>query len=64
MLTQAVETPAVVYEMKKQVDLFREKLEVNVKASGFVVVWLHAIIVSANIVYLNILYLSFLFRFC
>ncbi|XP_059932643.1 high affinity cGMP-specific 3',5'-cyclic phosphodiesterase 9A isoform X2 [Gadus macrocephalus] len=33
ILAQAVETPAVVYEMKKQVDLFREKLEVNVKAS-------------------------------
>ncbi|CAL8378271.1 unnamed protein product [Boreogadus saida] len=27
ILAQAVETPAVVYEMKKQVDLFREKLE-------------------------------------
>ena len=39
-MAQVVETPAVVYEMKKQVDLFREKLEVNVKASRFVVVWL------------------------
>ncbi|CAL8378168.1 high affinity cGMP-specific 3',5'-cyclic phosphodiesterase 9A isoform X1 [Gadus morhua] len=27
ILAQVVETPAVVYEMKKQVDLFREKLE-------------------------------------
>ncbi|CAL8383773.1 unnamed protein product [Arctogadus glacialis] len=27
ILAQTVETPAVVYEMKKQVDLFREKLE-------------------------------------
>lgn len=29
VLTEASETPAVVYEMKKQVDSFREKLEVK-----------------------------------
>ncbi len=31
ILIEAGETPAVVYEMKKQVDSFREKLEVQTK---------------------------------
>lgn len=31
ILIEAGETPAVVYEMKKQVDSFREKLEVEPK---------------------------------
>lgn len=34
ILIEAGETPAVVYEMKKQVDSFREKLEVQTKYSG------------------------------
>lgn len=34
MLIEAGETPAVVYEMKKQIDSFREKLEVRTKWSG------------------------------
>lgn len=33
ILMEAVETPAVVYEMKKQVDSFREKLEVRLQNS-------------------------------
>lgn len=33
ILIEAGETPAVVYEMKKQVDSFREKLEVRPKYS-------------------------------
>lgn len=33
ILIQAGDTPAVVYEMKKQVDSFREKLEVRTKYS-------------------------------
>lgn len=33
ILMEASETPAVVYEMKKQVDSFREKLEVWTKYS-------------------------------
>lgn len=37
ILIEAGETPAVVYEMKKQVDSFREKLEVRRKT---LVVWL------------------------
>lgn len=35
ILIEAGETPAVVYEMKKQVDSFREKLEVRRKLSFF-----------------------------
>lgn len=35
ILIEAGETPAVVYEMKKQVDSFREKLEVRRKPSFF-----------------------------
>lgn len=31
ILIEAGETPAVVYEMKKQIDSFREKLEVRTK---------------------------------
>lgn len=34
ILIEAGETPAVVYEMKKQIDSFREKLEVQRKWSG------------------------------
>ncbi len=34
ILIEAGETPAVVYEMKKQVDSFREKLEVWTKCLG------------------------------
>ena len=34
ILIEAGETPAVVYEMKKQIDSFREKLEVQTKWSG------------------------------
>lgn len=33
ILIEAGETPAIVYEMKKQVDSFREKLEVGRKPS-------------------------------
>lgn len=34
LLIEAGETPAVVYEMKKQVDRFRDKLEVGDKVLG------------------------------
>lgn len=33
ILIEASETPAVVYELKKQVDSFREKLEVRPKCT-------------------------------